>query len=291
MKKIVIFTILSILFLFASNTVARVVDDGDGTVTVVGKLVISGAPLIPSDACTGPCKTCPSWQYGLSIDGEPEYCTCPTFDYELGDGDGASGYFPGQNVNGVLFMLNDCDYPGFSADELYAIRLTIMEPAGGVYFTDRNFSNSNNNHACAVDLNGDKIEVVDGEKKIYISSHPSPLEGCATYCIDSCGTDSVDYALEYLSSTSDPLYSLSENASTACCFTWAVQPAKTVQTTHASFLQADKPLLLIDLPTFVYDPEIVYGSTVTVKVEIIVDDGEGLVMTFCECIVRIGTFE
>ena len=293
MKKKVVFAGLFILLLLASNVVARVVDDGDGTVTIVGKLVIAGAPQIPNNACTEPCKTCQSWQYGLRIDYESEHCACPTFDYELGDSDGAGGYFPGQNVNGILLMHSGCEAceEYCNADDLYAIRLHIIAPASGVYFTNCNFTNPGNKHSRSVDQNGDQLVAVDGEQKIYISSHPDPSDGCTTFCVNSYGANTVDYALEY-HAIQHTLYDLNENSSAPCCLSCLDGGVHSIQTSYASFLQTNKPLLLIDIPTFVYDPNFVWGGdSVIVLVQIISDQGNGSELLLCEGSVLIGTFE
>ena len=98
-----------------------------------------------------PCKTCDGkngWTYGLEIDYQEcsisqtvSGCPCPTFDYEKGS-EAGGGYCDTQDVLGVIFKVCDCEQAAsIVTSKDYAIRLTIMEPASGVYWTANNLHN------------------------------------------------------------------------------------------------------------------------------------------------------
>ncbi len=265
--------------------------------------------LLPSvtlpPVTAGPCKQCPSWQYGLQLDFDTSCytmqlvvpCPCPTFDYESGDcfspsvwQVGYGGYLSGQNVNGVLLKVSDCENVGeFNVNNSYAIRATIIEPASGVYFTNKNFTNPNNPHVCTLD--GLAVLVADGEQKIYVSSHPDPLEVDSDYCVTSCTDPATDYALDYFSVTpGQELYDPADYVDYDCCFACGTTAVKSVETCCAQFLRANMPLLLIDLPMFVYDINdlnVCIGRPVVVRVGIIDTDGIAL----CSCDILVGTFQ
>ena len=256
-------------------------------------------------------KTGHGWAYGLEInwvdcdsDKQGVTCPCPTFDYELGSAQAGSdfcagGYCAKQSVNGVLMKLCDCD--AVKNDEVdpkepYALRLTIMSPASGVYWTDRNWTNPGNAHNCSVDCDGAADSVTDGSQRIYVSSHEvSDPAKVSDYCIDSCdGATPVDFALTYVSATPGQNF-VTQDCSTDCCFTCDNNAVQAIKTCNAVFITEKNPLLLIDMPEMIWDPadpNVHLGDKVTVLVELIGECGSICTSSkvYCQCLVDVGTF-
>ncbi len=278
MKKTVILLITLISLIYAVNTMANIVNE--------------------------PCKVCPSWQYGLrliyetcaSTQASPP-CPCATFDYESSGSFGVlGGYYIGQNVNGVLFHVCDCENINeFVINNSYAIRVTILEPASGVYFTSMNFTNPNNPHTCTLGCDGSAISVADGEQKIYLSSHPH-TGADSDYCVTSCTEPPTDYALDYFSVTpGQTLYNPSGfEQDQDCCFPCGSNSVTSIETCSAQFLRAAMPILLIDLPMFTYDfhdISVSIGTSVRVRVSIVeYTEGVTLGRELCSCDILVGTF-
>ena len=254
-----------------------------------------------------PCVTCTDkedgWKYGLEIEmvgcdptaQDAEACPCPTFDYELGSVDNG-GYCDIQDVKGVLFKLCDCEkIAEMSTASSYALRLTIMEPASGVYWTDQNTMRSDQGTCSYTD-----ITCTEGTTgSVYVSTHEDPsLEG-NSYCVDPCDATDSQYAMDYYSVTAgQELYSPATMGDEDCCFTCGTNRVKAVQTCYGQILSNLESLMLIDLPTLVYDPNdinVQIGTAVKVKVELVEmpDDNDicaGACKSICECIVKIGEF-
>jgi hypothetical protein len=283
---------------------------------------------------TEPCKECLGdkhghWNYGLQIQlkncspAAQHDCPCPLFDYEYGSGFGGSGNLPNdlqsidtgycsiQAVEGVIFKLCDCD----SIDEMstagtYAIRLTIMTPATGVYWTTVNpqrvskvigggsygcdWSDDPRVHAPCTPTSVDPIRV---------GAYPDPSLNGDNYCLEPCDASSYRMSLEYseVPSTNQRLYdptNLTDEEKAKCCFTCGNNRVKAIQTCYASFMQEAKPVLLIDMPTMVYDPNdmnVALDKTVSVKVEIIEMPKNGDIClgdckVLCDCLVKVGDF-
>jgi len=257
-----------------------------------------------------PCKICTDkhgWKYGLQIELKDcevtqtvSSCPCPLFDYEMG-----TGYCPTQDVQGILFKLCDCeDYndTDFTATGSYAIRLTIMEPASGVYWTNANPAKT----ACAYTAApSPQTCVPDANTSIRVTSFPDPdLTPSMThgYCVDPC--DASVYALSrhdigYSSATvGQTLYDALGTPADTCCFTCGTERVMSIKTCYAPIMGSGEPLLLIDIPTMVYDPNdinVVLGTAVKVKVEILTlpEDGDvcvGGCKVLCDCIVKVGEF-
>ncbi|MEA3332789.1 MAG: hypothetical protein U9Q58_04235 [Pseudomonadota bacterium] len=258
------------------------------------------------------------WTYGLQIkwvDCNPEeqgmICPCPTFDYELGSAQGtlgytdfcAGGYCDTQSVNGVVMELCECEAVQngeLDTDKPYALRFTIMTPASGVYWTNRNFANPANPHNCdVVNCLGNSVAApADGSSFVYVSSHEvkndPPVAG--DYCVSSCpDATSVDYALTYRSATAGQVLLRNNNCSADCCFTCSNNAVQSIVTCEATFVTDENPLLLIDMPELIWDPtdpNVALGGVVTVMVELIGECGEICTssITYCECVVEVGTF-
>ena len=257
-----------------------------------------------------PCVICTDksdgWSYGLeielsdcSISQTNKYCACPLFDYELGSvtltetHDG--GYCDIQNVKGVLFKLCDCEkIAEMSTASSYALRLTIMEPASGVYWTDQNTMRSD--QTCSYDA----ITCTESTTgAVYVSTHEDPSLTGGSYCVDPCDASASRYAMDYYSATTgQALYSPATQSDEDCCFTCGTNRVKAVQTCYGQILSNLESLMLIDLPTLVYDPtdiNVQLGTAVKVKVELVEmpDDTDicaGACKSICECIVKIGEF-
>ena len=264
------------------------------------------------------CKRCDAaknlggWSYGLQIDYvtcDPEadqgpYCPCPTFDYELGSAQSGmdfcgGGYCVPQSVFGVLMELCDCEAVAngeVDPAEPYALRLTIMSPASGVYWTDRNFSNPLNDvHSCSVDCDGVDLATAEGDQYVYVASHevsdPALPE---EYCVTSCPATAGNFALTYISATPGQVLA-SQACNRDCCMTCDNNKVTAITTCDAVFLTNNNPLLLIDMPEFVWDPtdiNVSVGTKVEVKIELIGECG-GLCTSskvYCECLIDVGTF-
>ena len=257
-------------------------------------------------------KTGHGWDYGLEIswvncDTEKQgvTCPCPTFDYELGSAQDntmadfcAGGYCATQSVNGVLMKLCDCEAVingEVDPTKPYALRLTIMSPASGVYWTDRNWTNPANPHSCSVDCDGNAIQTADGDKFVYVSSHEvSDPAQISDYCIGSCPATNGDFALTYRSATPGQDF-VTQNCEKDCCFTCDNNAVKSIKTCDAVFVTAKNPLLLIDMPELIWDPadpNVHLGDKVTVLVELIGECGEICTSSkvYCQCTVDVGTF-
>ena len=263
------------------------------------------------------CKRCEydtkdgqGWSYGLQIDWvvcdteeQGVVCPCPTFDYELGSAQSGTdfcdgGYCANQSVNGVLMKLCDCEAVingDVQLDKAYALRLTIMSPASGVYWTDRDYTNPNNPHDCSVDCDGDSIVTNDGDQFVYVSSHEvSDPAKISDYCVTSCEATNGDFALTYTSATAGQDF-VAQDCTKDCCFTCDNNAVKSIKTCNSKFLGEKNPLLLIDMPEFIYDPtdpNVALGGKVEVKIELIGECGDICTSSkvFCECVVDVGTF-
>ncbi len=259
-----------------------------------------------------PCKICTDkengWKYGLEIELKEcsvsqtvEMCPCPTFDYELGslyDGqcgiDG--GYCDIQDVKGVLFKLCDCEkIAEMSTASSYAIRLTIMEPASGVYWTNQNPARGD--QEC--DFVSDSCEEATAGP-VYVSTFQDPSLVGDSYCVDPCDASPESrHSMGYFSADAgQELYDPCTQGDEDCCFTCGTNRVKVVQTCYARLLNNLESLMLVDLPTFVYDPNdinVQIGAAVKVKVELVEqpDTGDicaGACQSICECIVKVGEF-
>ncbi len=264
-----------------------------------------------------PCVACDgdkagSWKYGLEIKmnkcdptAQNTTCPCPTFDYELGS-NFAGNYCPVQAVEGIIFKLCDCEKIGdMTTSESYAIRLTIMNPAGGVYWTNQNpirgatvignlgyptYDKPTPDALCAP-------ENAAGNE-IRVQTHLDPALSGGNYCLDPNDPSATSNALDYYSlTTGQTLYDPTVHPEN-CCFTCGANRVKTVQTCYTQLLKNAESVLLIDIPTLVYDPseiDVQLGAAVQVKVEIVEmpEDGEicvGGCKILCECLVKIGEF-
>jgi len=269
------------------------------TSTVTGCLTISAGTvevenLVISDSSSGItcdlCKACMDWQYGMSLIRES--CTTlgiykPVFDYKQGSDQG--GYNTGHNVGGVLMMLADCEnVDQLTLSEPYAIELAIVEPADGVYFMDVNFSllNLPNSVTCG-DLNGSFSSMI-------IESFADPaLSGGTQYCVNFSNTATC---FQYHPvAAGQTLYNPGFWFKDFCSESISEEnKVKVVRTCFSPFLEAGKPLLLIDMPTFFYDPNLISsGTTVKVKISLVGRDCEleSCVHEMCSCIETVGVFE
>ena len=287
------------------------------TTVVSGFCVVNevGEPCVICDGGKGV-----GWDYGLQIKMDKcdtavqgTVCPCPTFDYELGDVTANTdpayqsipnynypGYCDGQDVQGIIFKLCDCEkIAEMSTASSYAIRLTIMEPASGVYWTNQNVAKQDCYDAAVEDCtDAGTLPLAAGS--VYVSSHEDPALSGGNYCIDPCdATDGSANALSYYSATAgQSLYDPSANAGIDCCFTCGTNRVKAVQTCYSRIMNNLESILVIDIPTLVYDPNdinVQLGTAVKVKVEIVEmpaggDICAGACKSICECIVKIGEF-
>ena len=271
----------------STSTIAGTLTISAGTV-VVENLVVGGAS--PEPDCEL-CKACRNWQYGMSLIREScatQAIYRPAFDFEEGSDQGG-GYNFGHNVGGVLMMLADCEnVDQLSLSEPYAIELVIVEPADGVYFMDVNFSllNLSNKVTCG-NLNGSFSSMV-------IESFADPtFSGGTPYCVDfsNAATCFQYYPVVAEKELYNPGFWLKDFCNEAIL---TKNKIKSIRTCFSPFLKAAKPLLLIDMPTFFYDPHLVSsGTTVKVKVSLVARDCEleSCVHEMCSCIETIGVFE
>ncbi len=278
-----------------------------------------------SASVTEPCKECAKgWTYGLQIaytpcgspsqaNPDPADCQCGFFDYELGSQGHCNdliceldgGYCATQNVNGVVLKVCDCeDYSEFSSKDEYSIKIEIIE-GDGVYFT-----NGNSSAAKLLDTNGDGVPdtpmyncgfdvescVAGDGDYVFVSSHKQSTKTTA-YCLNPC-PKATPVALSY--APVDPtqkFYTMcSQDILDDCCFECEPEYMVTaIQTCKAKILDIDEPVLLIDIPTFVYTPQVAkIGDTVKIKVTLVGGNEGGDVCVdckeLCSCIVEIGTF-
>ena len=266
-----------------------------------------------SASVTEPCHECAKgWTYGLQIAYSPcdaprqghaaTECLCGFFDYELGsfghcDGlpcefDG--GYCDVQDVNGVVLKVCDCpDYSAFDSTESYSIRIEIIE-GDGVYFTDGNTSlNKPGLYGCG--WAGGCGTSTTGSW-VYVSTHKESTKVDA-YCLNPC-PDATPWALSYtpVDATQTLYTNCSQTVLDDCCFDCEPKYMVTaIKTCPATFFNAGEPVLLIDIPTLVYTPQVArLGDTVKIKVTLVGGDEGGDVCVdcqdLCSCIVELGTF-
>ncbi len=277
-------------------------------------LTIAAAGFCVENEIGEPCIACDGgkdagWDYGLTIKMshcdptlQNTTCPCPTFDYELGSVQNG-GYCDTQDVEGIIFKLCDCDkIDEMSTSKSYAIRLTIMEPASGVYWTDMN-EVKDSYASCDWTDNPDGNDdgcPADGlsTAQIRVGSFPDPALTGGNYCLDPCDASATKRSLNYFSNTSGQSLYNSADHTGDCCFTCGTNRVKSVQTCYTDLMQNLQSILLIDIPTMVYDPNdinVQLGTAVQVKVEILEmpDNGDicaGACKIMCECLVKVGEF-
>ena len=276
--------------------------------------VVSGFSTTVIDGpCTELCEKC--WGYNLYIDnryecdvpgqGETgEGCPpCPTFDYEsalgyCGSNGGVTAACPDgsyYNAAGIIMKVCDCPDVTFSTTESYGIKLEIMSPASGVYFT--NYNNSGSPYgSCLEDSCGSSAQTTTNGSYIYVSALGDTTNE-ATFCPEPC--DGTPYALAYepLIGT-DVLFDTATHGPTGgdeCCLDCTGNLTTAVQTTCVlPFMWAASPYIMIDIPTLVWDPKVIAkGDVVEVKVTILGEPGDEVCTTcndLCSCIVKIGIF-
>jgi len=276
-------------FYNANNTTSTITGSltiSAGTV-IIENLVIGGSSSTPD--CEF-CKACMNWQYGMSLIRDScitQESYQPAFDFEESSDQG--GYNFGHNVGGVIMMLAECD----KVEELtistpYAIELAIVEPTDGVYFLDSNFSllNFPNKVTCG-NLNGSFSSMV-------IESFADPtFSGGTPYCVDfsNAATCFQYYPVVASQTLYNPGFWFKNFCSEAIS---EENRVKVVRTCFSPFLEAAKPLLLIDMPSFFYDPNLVStGTMVKVKISLVGRDCEleSCVHEMCSCIETVGIFE
>lgn len=277
-------------------------------------LTIAAAGFCVENEIGEPCMACDGgkdagWSYGLTIKmnhcdptAQGTTCPCPTFDYELGSDGG--GYCATQDVEGIIFKLCDCDkIDEMSTAKSYAIRLTLMEPASGVYWTDMNPANADYT-TCLSDFNEGKAEDCPdaptelSTAQIRVGSFQDPALTGGNYCLDPCDASATKRSLSYFSNTAGQTLYASADHPGDCCFTCGTNRVKSVQTCYTDLMQNLQSILLIDIPTMVYDPNdinVQLGTAVKVKVEIVEmpDNGDicaGACKIMCECLVKVGEF-
>ncbi len=245
------------------------------------------------------------WTYGQQIElkacapVQGSKCPCPTFDYELGSNYDGGNYCDEHNVRGIIFKLCDCEkIDEFTTSGSYAIRLTIMEPAGGVYWTNSNVARDDMD--CYDDASNidcpDAAPLADDPIRVGTFEDPSLTGG--DFCLDPCDDDATKIALDYYSMTAgQTLFDIDDNDDD-CCFTCDDNRVTAVQTCYTNLMTNLQSILLIDIPTLVYDPneaDIQLGVAVKIKVEIVeMPDNDdicaGACKILCECLVEIGVF-
>ena len=262
-----------------------------------------------STVIDGPCKElCTKcWDYDLNIEmydcASPtqtfagDDCVCPTFDFEssLGycgvlnqDVDGDAGCPKGvwNNAPGVIFKVCDCPDVTFSTTESYGIKIEILKPTSGVYFTNQNDSDT----------------YYDGCTTVPCGSSPSIFVTAlgdttneATFCPEPC--DGTPYEMGY-EALGGVLYDNAIHGPASgeeCCLDCVGNLTKAVQTTcQTTFMNAGSPYVMIDIPTFVWDPKVISeGDEVEIKITITGEPGEEVCTTcndLCSCIVKVGIF-
>jgi hypothetical protein len=257
--------------------------------------VVSGFSTTVID---GPCKElCDKyWGYNLYIDSTYECDTptqanpnavgcppCPLFDYEsaLGYCGSNSGEYY-YNAAGIILKVCDCPDVTFQVGVNYGIKLEIVSPASGVYFSNSNASGSayaNCMQTCGA-----------GSPYIYVTPVGDTTNE-AGFCPAPC--DATAYAFAY-ESMSGSLFDVANNTD-ECCLDCIAPLSKAVQSTcQMPFMAAQSPYIMIDIPTLVWDPKVIAdGDEVSIKVTITGEPGEEVCTTcndLCSCIVKIGIF-
>ena len=226
------------------------------------------------------------WRYGLQINMSlPEEGSCPQFDYELGSSTGPmsdcqGGYCDTHGVNGALLKLCECEdiinMPPTDVDGPFRLRLTITSPTSGVYWTDWNTSN------VAAARIGMELFEDDGE-----------------YCPDFSSPHQLVYQAVAPLGQSLMVGGTACN-SDECCFTCDNEKVTVIETVAGIMgefpLELDKPIMMIDIPTMVWDPNLIEeGDKVTVLIEVlgqcgvictsgkVICSGEFEVGTFTKC--------
>ena len=261
-----------------------------------------------SSIVEGPCKEiCKDWNYGLKLDltydceqpyqGTATCPPCPQFDYESARGyctttsssDSVSNY----NAHGIIFKVCDCPDPDFDITKSYGIRIEIVEPATGVYFTNSNTSGGD--YGCATGC-------ANGTQNIYVSALGNTTDE-SRFCPMPC--DGTPFVMGYAPVNSgkvlfdpathdkqpDPVTGDREE----CCLDCVGNLAKSVQTDCLQpFMISASPYIMIDVPTMVWDPKIIAeGDEVVIKVIITGETGASVCPTcndLCDCTVKVGEF-
>jgi hypothetical protein len=288
--------ILLLAMAFVLTTVAAGFSSDDGGIIT--------EPCVQAK-CTKHAKV--PWVYGQQIQlkkcapTQNTQCPCPIFDYELGSIENG-GYCSTHDVQGIIFKLCDCDkIDEFSTAKSYAIRLTIMEPAGGVYWTNSNVARTHPKDVANCYTDATNVEC--GSKplagdKIRVGSFRDPALTGGDYCLDPCDPSATKIALDYYSMTLGQTLFDTTNNTSDCCFTCGNNRVTTVQTCYTDLMKNLQSILLIDIPTLVYDPneaDVKLGVAVKIKVEIVEMPGkddicEGGCKIMCDCLVEIGQF-
>ena len=245
------------------------------------------------------------WIYGQEIilsDCAPvqgSKCPCPTFDYELGSKENGN-YCATHDVKGIIFKVCDCEkIAEFSTAKSYAIRLSIVEPAGGVYWTNSNVARADADCFDRASSAGCPASVLPvGQDPIRVSTFEDPALSGDDYCLNPCDATDTLMSLGYYGITpTQTLFDLSNNTEN-CCFTCDNNRVTQVQTCYTQLMSTLHSVLVIDIPTLVYDPneaDVKLGVSVKIKVELIemADSSDicaGSCKIMCECLVDIGTF-
>jgi len=251
----------------------------------------------------GPCKMpCKSWGYNLHINdkyvcnnpyqGSITCPPCPEFDYESAWGycttpnrGGVSNY----NAHGIVFKVCDCPDVVFDINKSYGIKIDILEPATGVYFTNGN--DSGGAYASCVagcpDVSG---------QNIYVSSLGDTADE-TRFCPNPC--NGTPFTMGYVPLLdSEILFDAAVHDKTdgsKCCLDCIGNLAKGIKTTCLQpFMLSASPYIMIDIPTMVWDPKIISrGDNVIIKVTITGEAGTEVCSAcndLCSCTVMVGIF-
>ncbi|MCD6269617.1 MAG: hypothetical protein J7J71_05715 [Deltaproteobacteria bacterium] len=268
-----------------------------------------------SSIVDGPCKEiCKDWHYGLQLDltydcntpyqGTATCPPCPQFDYESARGYCTTMASPGSvseyNAHGIIMKVCDCPDPNFDITKSYGIRIEIVEPATGVYFTNSNTSGAD--YTCATGC-------ANGIQNIYVSAIGDTTDEsrfCPYPCVATApAAAATAFVMAYEPVNSgkvlfdpathdkqpDPVTGDREE----CCLDCIGNLAKSIQTTCVQpFMVANSPYLMIDVPTMVWDPKIIAeGDEVVLKVIITGETDAAVCPTcndLCDCTVKVGIF-
>jgi len=254
----------------------------------------------------GPCKElCTDsktggWDYNLYIE---EYscnkyeqadwqCPCPLVDYES-----ASSYCDDDRAAaGIVLKVCDCDNADqITLDKNYGIKIEIVEPATGVFFTNWN----TNTFDCAEAVTCDDTST-DVGASIYVRAFGDPNGDEGAFCPEICtvpdgATAGTPYAFSYKPLDSGRLFTPEDQPGTneECCLDCLNSKlSKAVITTcYAPIMAANSPYILIDMPTLVTDKELPRGTEIKVKVTLVAEPSDDEICTtcndLCSCIVKI----
>jgi len=265
-------------------------------------LTTAAAGFSRGSVVDGPCKEpCKTWGYNLFIDdnykastpyqGTANYDPCPQFDYESAKGycganGGGDNYY---NAAGVVFKVCDCPDVTFDVTKSYGIKIEIVEPATGVYFTNGNDSGA------AYNCNMEGCATAPTQN-IYVSSLGDTTDE-TKFCPNPC--DGTPFVMGYVPlSASEVLFNPSIHDKTdgsECCLDCIGNLAKSIKTNCLqSFMFGASPYIMIDVPTMVWDPKIISkGTNVVIKVTIIGEAGNSVCPTcndLCSCTIKVGEF-